>query len=169
MPPPGPSTRLVYLRLASDYEMLEQVRVFLSAYCQHRFTTGVAEQIGLAANELLENAIRFGRVAQGLELELNTDRQERRVWITVVNHAVPSRIQILREWVDRLSREPGEESLKGLIKRLNSESGPPVHLGLSRLRHEARMTIELEENGARVAVTAISELQPPKTQFPPKI
>ena len=157
----GSTKELVYLRLPSDYEMLDQVRVFLAAYCQQRFTSDLAERVGLATHELLENAIRFGRVADGLELHLGTNKDENRVWLTVVNHAVPTRVRILREWVEKLRREAEDEDLdlRGMVMRMQNEAGLPAHLGLSRLRYEADLAIELEEAGSRVAVTAIGEIR----------
>lgn len=127
---------------------------FITEYGTQRFAPTVAERIALASNELIENAIRYGSVAQevGYTLELQGDYVE----VAVSNKTVAARIEMLNEHVRRLERN-AESVYSAEIGRSLGTGGRRSMLGLARIRHEGGMTLHVGSNGTEVTVRARCE------------
>ena len=149
---PNATERKVLIRVA--FEAGGEINGFLgfvTEYGGQRFAPTVAERIALASNELIENAIRYGSVAQevGYTLELHPDYVE----VAVTNKTVAARLEMLNEHVRRLERN-AENVYAAEIGRSLGTSARRSMLGLARIRHEGGMSLHVSANGTEVTVRA---------------
>ncbi len=133
----------------ADESLLEPTYAYLSAYCTRVFAPRVAERLNVAIYELYANALRYGR---GDEVRFQLGRLEGGAWLRVESSAEPSDVARLREQLARV-REDAEAAFNREMSRFGSDGQPAPMLGIVRIAHESRLSLELELDGARVAIS----------------
>ena len=130
------------------------VRKFLSGF----FLIGLsdrerAEQISMAAHELLENAIKYSS-EESSHLRVQVTMRPGEIDLVVENPADPHQINVLRrEFALINTAEPEEMYLRRMQEA--ARSGGQSRLGLIRIRHDAGATLRLEAGERDVAIHAI--------------
>lgn len=146
---------LISIRSTTSWEISEDIRRFVEAFCRNRFTKFLAERVTLASQELLQNAVDYCSVASEVVYELRHSESRRMVEVRVSNTAVQSRIAVLQKRVLELRDvDPAKAyamAMRSLAERGGSSS---AMLGLARVRNEAGMSIRVKVDGSRVTVIA---------------
>jgi hypothetical protein len=127
------------------------------AVVQARYTQNVAQSIGVATNELVENAALYGTVGADFEYDLLVAPLVKHIIIRASNATTPLRIAQLRAHVDKL-RAGGAKQLIDEGLRFACRGNGRSQLGLARVVYEARMEITTEATGSRVTVLALYRL-----------
>lgn len=144
-------TPLVRFTCEPGSNLLEDVQQFIAAYTKLRFRPSIAQRVSVAAYELFANALSYGSVSAEVVFEILECGD--RIEVRVVNDAIPARVDMLRERVKRLEKDP-EATFVDEMRRYVTGGVARAMLGLARVRHEAQMDLELEVSGTRVFVRA---------------
>jgi len=139
----GPAKSLVRVACDAGGTPTELLLEFLSKYTAQRYPGQLGQRLPVAAYELIENGIQYGSVAREVVFEM-LERDDL-VELRVTNHAVAARISRLREQIDKLATDPSKAYAEAMQRSMNG--GKPM-LGLSRISHECRMELTLEEGHA---------------------
>ena len=149
---------LVELRFGPRWTYISCVRRFLTSF----FLIGLsdkerAEQISMAASELLENAIKYSS-DENSHLKVEVVRHDNQVVLMVENPADADQINVLRREFALISAaEPEEVYLRRMEEA--ASSGGQSRLGLIRIRYEAGGRLELDAGDNCVAVRAFFQLE----------
>lgn len=146
------SETLIQLNTQATPEITDPLRELVIVLARSRFTPTVAQRLGLATHELVENAILYGSLGSELGYTLSFEPRSRTVSVRVSNAAVASRASALAATVQHLSTVPPKEAFEAGL-RASAASGR-AKLGLARIAHEAGMTLRADYAADRVVVTA---------------
>jgi len=116
----------------------------------------LAGRVALAAHELLENAAKYGRQGEGvLQLHSVLVGQQRRIMLTVKNHASAEHIDRLHGTFSQMDGNP--DPFAHYFNLMNSGDGGDFSgLGLARIPAEADMPLRLSLKGDEVSICATS-------------
>jgi hypothetical protein len=114
----------------------------------------VAERAILVAQELLENAVKYGDVTGEIELDLRLEENGRMFEIHVSNDAVASRVDILEKELRRLEALEPAAAFEAAMQRAKSSRNGGAMIGLARIRDEGAVDLTLHIDGRRVEVVA---------------
>jgi len=160
MDPEGRSSDYLELRFAPRWTYISCVRKFVTSF----FLIGLAdkeraEQISMAASELLENAVKYAS-DQETTLRIAIVRRNNEVDLCVCNAAEPQQVNILRREFALIHAGPAEEIY---LKRMEAAAtgGEQSRLGLIRIRYESGATLRLETTETDVSMHAIFSLETP--------
>lgn len=146
---------LISIRSTTSWEISEDIRRFVGAFCRNRFTRFLAERVTIASQELLQNAVDYCSLASEVVYELRHSEARRLVEVRVSNAAVQSRIDVLQRRVQELRDvDPAkayENAMRSVAERGFSGS---AMLGLARVRNEAEMDLTVRVESGRVTVIA---------------
>ena len=150
----------VELRFGPRWTYISSVRRFLASF----FLIGLsdrerAEQISMAASELLENAIKYTS-EDGSQLRVEVQRQGGQIDLMVQNPADPQQINVLRREFALVNAGEPED---GYLRRMEeaAKGGGQSRLGLIRIRYEAGAILRLETNERTVSIHAIFPIEEP--------
>ena len=150
----------VDLCFAPHWELIDPAREFLQRFFSVTLASAkIAGQVGLAAHELMENAIKYSPNDEAsVRVEI---RGGGLVTIAVENDAIEANIATLRAEVDAVSSalDPQafyREKMQFSIERTDGKSC----LGLSRIRCEAEMDLRCEVEQSKVRMIASRQLPP---------
>lgn len=151
-----PSVReetLLHVACEPGSDVLEPLHRFLSSFVRLRLRPVIAERVSLAGYELLANGLAYGRVNSDVLFEL-TQRGDS-ITITVKNHTVATRIRMLTLHLEKLRAGP-EAAYLDEMRRSVSGGTPRAMLGLARVMHEAKMTLDQAAEGDSCVVMTAS-------------
>jgi len=140
-----------FVRFPPKWNHIEPLRQYIDLSARARGYNGTADKLGIVAQELLENAVKYGDPGAEVELELRIDAAQG-VEITVSNKAHPSRVALLEREFQKARAESGKEGFTRALQRLQKLPEGATMLGLSRLMMEA--AVNLEVTADRVVLTA---------------
>jgi hypothetical protein len=147
---------LAHVRWPVEWQALEDMQEVTSRIIRRRFTGDLADRGRFAAQELLENAVRYA-IAGG-EITVDVRESALGLELRVTNDAVASRMALLRKRIVEVSTGepavPYERALRRLIVGPTDPSAAAAGLGLLRVRHEADAQLELQTDHRRVTVIA---------------
>ena len=130
---------------------LEYTHAFVTAYTADHLRGAVAQRLSVGAYELLANALNFGSVSSDIVIELI--ESDNLVGVRVTNDAIAARISMLSEHLLKLKTNAEQTFLEELRRSVTGGIPRPM-LGLARVSHEAGLTLDLQVQERRVAVTA---------------
>ena len=142
---------LVTIRSRCHDDVLEYTHAFALAYARSRFRIALAQPIGVAAYELLSNALNYGSVLG--EVVFQIIENPKAVTVRVTNETVQVRLDMLRSHLERVNREPEATFLEEMRRSVAGGVARPM-LGLARIVHEAKPTLEVHVDGTLIAVAA---------------
>jgi hypothetical protein len=145
-----PSEVLVRISMHAGGESLSYIYEFVARFAKDRYRRVVAESVGLAAFELLENGFCYSSISSPVVLEL----VEQGPWVIVrvSNNAIAARTGLLREQVAKLAQDAQATYLDQVQRSVGN--GARARLGLARVAHEGGMRLDLNISGDRVVVSA---------------
>lgn len=150
----------VEMRFGPRWTYISCVRKFVASF----FMIGLAdkeraEQISMAASELLENAVKYASEDESY-LKISIAKQSNEVDVCVKNRAEPHNINTLRRELAMIQAgEPESVYLKKMQDAAMTEG--QSRLGLIRILYEAGARLRLEVNDGEVAIHAIFPLEQP--------
>ena len=148
----------VVMHFGPRWTYISCVRRFLSSF----FLIGLsdkerAEQISMAASELLENAIKYSS-EESSHLKVEVVRRDGAIDLVVENPAEPDQINVLRrEFAIISAADPESIYLKRMEEA--AKSGGQSRLGLIRIRYETGARLQLVVGERNVAVHAIFPIE----------
>jgi hypothetical protein len=148
----------VELRFGPRWTYISCVRKFVASF----FMIGLsdkerAEQISMAASELLENAVKYASEEEGY-LKISIAKGVNEVDVCVKNRAEPHYINTLRrEFALIHTGDPERVYLRKMEEAAMTEG--QSRLGLARILFEARAKLQLEVNDGEVSIHAIFSLE----------
>ena len=154
----GLSADYVELRFGPRWTYISCVRKFVASF----FMIGLAdkeraEQISMAASELLENAVKYASEEEGY-LKISIAKSTNSVDVCVKNKAEPHHVNTLRrEFALIHSGEPERVYLKKMEEAALTEG--QSRLGLARILYEGGATLKLDVKDADVELHAIFPLE----------
>jgi hypothetical protein len=142
---------LVHIECNSGTDMLEWTHAFFTSYCEGQFRPQVAQKLTAAAFVLLENGLNYGAITQKVVIELLQGNG----WhmIRVSNVAIPARISILLEHLEKLRVNPEVIFMEEMRKSMGG-MGQRAMLGLARLAHESQLELVAHAEDKHVIVEA---------------
>src|SRR5512138_1559950 len=141
---------VLFMRMHPSWVFIDDIRRFVESFCAAACPGADREaQLALAAHELVQNAIAHASTP-GLELRLEVDRDARRVRVSVSNKASAEQAQVLRDRIDE-ARAVGD-ALQGYLAAMHRNPEGRGGIGLSRVRFEAALELDLAVDGDRVTV-----------------
>jgi hypothetical protein len=111
----------------------------------------VVQPLSVASYELLSNAVNYGSAAGEIVFQFLEAPQS--VGVRVSNDAVQVRIDMLRSHLERLARDPEGAFLDEMKRSMGGGAGRSM-LGLARIVHECKLTLEVHIDGSRIAIAA---------------
>ena len=154
------SSDYVELRFGPRWTYISCVRKFVASF----FMIGLAdkeraEQISMAASELLENAVKYASDEESsLRIAIQKKKSEVDVWVK--NAAEPQQINTLRREFALINHgDPEQVYLKRMEEAAKSRAGS--RLGLIRILYEAGARLRLEATDKDVTMHAIFSLEQP--------
>lgn len=148
------ATTLLKLSSPPSHTLVDPLRNMAIAVVQARYTQNVAQYIGVATNELVENAALYGTLSTDFEYVLLVAPQEKHLVIRASNAAMPLRIAKLRAHIEKLRAGGAKQVLEDGLRSACRGDGHS-QLGLARVVCEGRMELALEAVGSRVTVSAL--------------
>jgi len=141
----------LFVRFPPKWNHIEPLRQYIDLSARGRGFNGTADKLGIVAQELLENAVKYGDPSTDIELELRVDTANG-VEIKVANKAHPSRVALLEKEFQKTRTESAREAFTKALQRLHKLPEGATMLGLSRIMMEA--SVNLQVTADRVVVTA---------------
>jgi hypothetical protein len=150
----------VELRFEPRWTYISAVRKFLASF----FLIGLsdkerAEQISMAASELLENAVKYSS-DDNSQLRIEVRRRGEQIDLMVENPADPQQINVLRRELALVNAGEADDGYLRRMEEAAREAGQS-RLGLIRIRYEAGAVLRLETNDRTVRVHAIFPIEEP--------
>ncbi|HEX2573695.1 MAG TPA: hypothetical protein VH877_29360 [Polyangia bacterium] len=150
----SPSTDYIELRFGPRWTYIGCVRKFIASF----FLIGLAdkeraEQISVAASELLENAIKYSS-GDDSSLHISIRKYDKEVDVCVRNPAEPRQISLLRREFAMITSGNAEDIY---LKRMEeaAKTADQSRLGLVRIIYETEARLHLEVLENEVALHAI--------------
>jgi hypothetical protein len=122
-------------------DVLEPLHRFLTSFVRIRLRPVIAERAGLAGYELLANGLNYGRINSDVVFELSQHGDS--IKLSVKNYTVLTRIRMLTTHLEKLRAGPEALYLEEM-RRSVSGGTPRAMLGLARVMHEAKMTLDMK-------------------------
>lgn len=148
----------VEMRFGPRWTYISCVRKFVASF----FMIGLAdkeraEQISMAASELLENAVKYASEDESY-LKISIARQSNEVDVCVKNKAESQHINTLRRELALISAgQPEQIYLRKMEEAAMTEG--QSRLGLARILYEANARLRLDVNDGEVSIHAIFPLE----------
>jgi hypothetical protein len=147
----GKRKSLIRIACEAGTSILEETGTFVTSYADKRFTSSVAQRLGVAAYELFSNALSYGTVTQPVVFEMFDTLDG--VEIEVSNGAIPARMKMLQTQIGKLKSDP-EGTYMDEMRRSLGGGYPRAMLGLARVCHEQRMQLNMVAEDQLVTLTA---------------
>ena len=153
---------VLHLRCIPNWNAVEELRQYLGCYMRRRFAEATAEQLMIAAWELLENAVTHGSVVQDIEFELYDWGASGGFEIRVTNAAIAARVESFLQHAEQLKGADPEQAYAEAMNPPPATPGAPTQqmLGLVRIAYEASMEIDVQSKGQFVTVSARATAPP---------
>ena len=142
---------VVSIAARSHDDVLEYTHAFVVSYARGRFRASIVQALSVASYELLGNALNYGSVLGEIVFELIEATES--VAVRVSNDAVKVRIDMLCSHLDRVNANPEAVFVEEMGRSVTGGSSKPM-LGLVRIVHEARLSLEVYVRGTRLTTLA---------------
>src|ERR1700746_2896540 len=148
----------VEMRFGPRWTYIRCVRRFVASF----FSIGLAdkeraEQISMAASELLENAVKYASEEEGY-LRISIAKSTNEVDVCVKNKAEPNNINTLRR---EFALIHSGEAEKVYLRKMEEAAGTigQSRLGLARILYEGGAKLRLDVHDGEVSIHAIFPLE----------
>ena len=120
--------------------------------------TEVAAAVGYVANELLENAMKYGGAETGRPISMRLHLEEKRIIFHQTNTAAPSRVDSLRAFIAGLEELGAADMLLRQMENGGGESGSGLGLLTMANDYGAKLAFQItkeKENGEALVTTQV--------------
>jgi hypothetical protein len=144
---------VLWARFAPSWEQIEPLRLFVESFARTRIGAECAAHAGMAVSELVENAVKYGDLAQDIQIEVRLHGVAgETLMVSVSNHAQPARIRILQKEFAACQGEQASTAFARAVDRLQRLPQGTSMLGLARIA--AEVDLDLRVDGGEVTMTA---------------
>jgi hypothetical protein len=152
---PAASETLMLVSVNPSMQTIDALRTFVTVYMTRRISRQTADKIGTACHELLENAVRYNVSASEIGFEI---RKGKSIEIRVTNACTEESRKTLHGRIAEIETGNAARLYQDAL-RMNVLGGKAPMLGLVRIRHEARMTLEaIDERGKILMCARLSDV-----------
>jgi hypothetical protein len=140
--------------MAAQVDALGYTHAFVVSYLRQRYLPTIADPLGIASYELLDNALNYGSVTENVRLEVIENSSV--VGIRVTNASIPARVDMLISHIERMRTSDEPVFVEEMRRTLSGGFARPM-LGLARITHEAGLDLQLYAEDRRVTLVARRE------------
>jgi len=145
------------LTFSPNVALVSTVRQFVQSFYEEMFgDPDVTDRLGLAAHELLENAVKYSSdgVTQ-IRVEVRPGSEGgRQVIVTTRNHARPEHVEALQTLMAEFGQATDPLAHYQVLMKRSAKRTLGSGLGLGRIRAEADMTLDCWVEGSLVHLQA---------------
>lgn len=144
------------------WSYVSSTRIMVSSFCNVELADeAIADKIALAAQELLENAVKYAASPEHNVSLRFTIREGEALALEVTNVGEPEQIAILEAQIAEISAtDPLTAYLQRMQRIAMNPDAPGSQLGLARIRYEAGAELGLSVEGDRVTLRVEFPLSP---------
>jgi len=128
-----------------SWNEIDPLRAYIES-CARNLTAALSERTGMVAQELLENAVKYGDPSTPIELRLTMSPGRKTIEIVVSNRAHPSRVSLLQKEFDRIGAGSAKDAFSTALQRLAKLPPGTSMLGLARIAMEAAILLKVERD-----------------------
>lgn len=143
------------------WSYVSSTRIMVSSFCSVELAKeGIADKIAMAAQELLENAVKYSSDEQHNVSLRFTIHDGQRISLEVSNYASPAHIEVLR--AQHAEVNAGDPLLAYLqkVQRIAMDPSTDVsQLGLARIRYDTGNDLQLHIEGQKVTMRVEFDLK----------
>ncbi|HVW28740.1 MAG TPA: hypothetical protein VHC69_25415 [Polyangiaceae bacterium] len=139
------SAATLAVRFPPIWTHIQPLAVYVGAVLEMKGRSDSADRVAIVANELIENAVKYGDPASEVTFELFVDAGLGIV-VRVTNKAHPSRVAILERELKRNTTTNPREAFARALERLQHLPEGSTMLGLARVTLEAELSVETAAN-----------------------
>lgn len=139
------SAATLAVRFPPIWTHIQPLAVYVGAVLEMKGRSDSADRVAIVANELIENAVKYGDPASEVTFELFVDAGLGIV-VRVTNKAHPSRVAILERELKRNTTTSPREAFARALERLQHLPEGSTMLGLARVTLEAELSVETAAN-----------------------
>lgn len=136
------------------WSYVSSTRIMVSSFCNVELADEtIADKIALAAQELLENAVKYSASpAENVALRF-TIQEGDHLALEVSNTATPEQVEALKaQHAEIMAADPLTAYLQRMQRIAANPDAPGSQLGLARIRYEAGAELELSVDGQRITL-----------------
>lgn len=151
------------LRFEPTVALVSTVRRFVSDFYAQVLDPEIADGLGMAAHEMLENAAAYSHDRKSeVTIALRNAGPQVDVTIRTKNRASPERLELVRKALDEVVSAPDPSALYiALMRRSAKRKDGGSGLGLGRIRAEADLSLDYLIEGDLLTLTAHGVFTPP--------
>lgn len=145
----------------NDWKYVYSIRLFIQNLINEFIDDGEkAEMIALAANELVENAVKYNAVvdSSSVHLKLIHNESDRTMTLEIRNISTIENIEILQNELKKKDEVNPRDWYLQKMRELPGRADGKSMLGLARVQYEAGCNLNLHVNDDEVTVTTVFSL-----------
>jgi len=124
---------------------IDPLRAYVES-CARNQTVSLSERTGMVAQELLENAVKYGDPGTPIEFRLTMSPGRKTIEVVVSNRAHPSRVTLMQKEFERIGTGSSKEAFSSALQRLAKLPSGTSMLGLARIAMEASIRLKVERD-----------------------
>jgi hypothetical protein len=144
---------VLFSRVTGTWENIRPIVEYAKACITSRSSAAAGERAGLVLHELLENAFKYGGGGSDVVVRAYV-RSFRGFELRVTNRAVPSRIALLEKEIRRIVAMKAGDAFLESVRRAPTLGAGVSMIGLSRIRHEGEVELDVLVAGQYVTLVA---------------
>jgi hypothetical protein len=145
MAPDSKAGLALTVQFLPSWSEIDPLRAYIES-CARNQTAALAERTGMVAQELLENAVKYGDPGTLIELRLTMSPGRKTIEIVVSNRAHPSRVALLQKEFERIAGSSAKDAFTTALQRLTKLPPGTSMLGLARIAMEAAIRLKVERD-----------------------
>jgi hypothetical protein len=147
----------IELKFGPRWKYIAVVRSFIQNFLAVSLVdTTKADQIAMAASELLENAVKYA-AGEDIQIEVNFYSDHEKIHIAVTNGATPEAIEGLKAVYDKISQGDPLDAYMSQMREAAVRKDGKSQLGLARIRYETGLDMGLDATDKTVSITLESK------------
>ncbi len=147
----------IELKFGPRWKYIAVVRSFIQNFLAvSLLETTKADQIAMAASELLENAVKYA-AGEDIQIHVNFYSDNEKIHIAVSNTATPEAIEGLKSMFNKISQGNPLDAYMSQMREAAVRKDGKSQLGLARIRYETGLEMGLDAKDKTVSITLESK------------
>jgi hypothetical protein len=142
----------IELKFGPRWKYIAVVRSFIQNFLAVSLqNTTRADQVAMAASELLENAVKYAS-GEDIQIKMDVITQAEKLRFSVSNSAAPDSVEALKASFAKISQGDPLEAYVAQMKEAATRQDGKSQLGLARIRYETGLAMSLKTDKTSVTV-----------------
>ncbi len=147
----------IELKFGPRWKYIAVVRSFIQNFLAvSLLETTKADQIAMAASELLENSVKYA-AGEDIQIHVNFYSDNEKIHIAVTNTATPEAIEGLKSIYNKISQGNPLDAYMSQMREAAVRKDGKSQLGLARIRYETGLEMGLDATDKTVSITLESK------------